>query len=68
MLCLKRGLHETIHIDTPAGEIVVTVLERRHCGPGDVRLGIQAPRELTILRGELIERERREGKPFSIPS
>lgn len=61
MLCLTRGPHETIHISTSDGEIVITVLERRYSSPGTVRLGITAPKKCNVLRGELIEREKQNG-------
>ena len=47
MLVLTRKLNETIRID---GEITVTVLEM---DGNRVRLGIEAPPEVRILRGEL---------------
>ncbi len=48
MLVLARRLNERIVL---GGDIVITVLE---VGRGQVRLGIEAPRECRILRGELI--------------
>ena len=47
MLVLSRKKHESIHI----GDHVVSVVEIR----GDkVRLGITAPKEVPVLRGELV--------------
>ncbi|MCB1695229.1 MAG: carbon storage regulator [Halioglobus sp.] len=46
MLCLTRHVAETIHI----GNIIVIVIQR--IGDSQVRIGIHAPRELTIVRGE----------------
>ena len=48
MLILGRRVGESIVID---GGITVTVLA---CERGGVRLGIQAPSEITILRGEIV--------------
>lgn len=47
MLVLTRKVGETIVI---ANDIVVTVLEIRG---GQVRLGVEAPREVSILRSEV---------------
>ena len=54
MLVLSRKLNEKIIID---GEIVVTVVK---IDRNQVRIGIEAPRDITILRDELIEVEPRE--------
>jgi carbon storage regulator len=51
MLVLSRKENETIVIDT---NIRVTILR---CGQGRVRIGIQAPEDVSIKRSELIERE-----------
>jgi carbon storage regulator len=48
MLILSRRIGETILID--AG-IKIVVLE---CARNGVRLGIEAPQDVTILRGELM--------------
>jgi carbon storage regulator CsrA len=47
MLVLSRKEGESVVID---GEIVVTILEIRG---SQIRLGIEAPREVPVLRGEL---------------
>lgn len=52
MLVITRRVGETIWIGP---DISVTVLdEKSHCGQ-QVRIGIQAPREIQILREELLE-------------
>lgn len=51
MLVLSRKPGERIQI----GEAVVTIL---HAGCGRVSIGVEAPRETKILRGELLEREK----------
>jgi|GraSoiStandDraft_13_1057314.scaffolds.fasta_scaffold3832640_1 carbon storage regulator len=62
MLVLTRKPRQRIVID---GQIVVTVLE---CGNGLVRLGVEAPREVHVVRAELVsefhlEREPPGGRP-----
>lgn len=47
MLVLSRRVNENIII---SDNIVVEVLEIRH---GTVKIGIQAPKEILIMRGEL---------------
>ena len=51
MLVLTRKETETIHL-VEAG-VTITIVE---VGRNKVRIGIEAPRELTILRGEHLER------------
>ena len=54
MLILTRHPGETIIIETPAGErIQVVVLGVKG---NQVRVGIEAPADVTILREELIDR------------
>ena len=50
MLVLTRKKNETIVIPTLDGEITITVT---NVGSGKVQLGIDAPREIPVLRGEL---------------
>lgn len=63
MLCLSRRRGESIVID---GRIVVTVLEIR----GDkIRLGIDAPRDVSVNRREVEDIVRRDGsRPDSEPA
>ena len=51
MLVLSRKPHDTIHI---GDDVVLTVLS---ISGSRVRLGIVAPPEVQVLRGELLERE-----------
>ncbi len=51
MLVLSRKVGEGFVID---GRIVVTILEGR--GADQVRLGIEAPADVSILRAEVAER------------
>jgi carbon storage regulator len=57
MLILSRRVLETIRIDD---EITVTVLSIR---AGQIKLGIEAPRNVTVDREEIAERKRRESPP-----
>lgn len=47
MLVLSRKMYETIHI---GNDVVVTVVRT---GNGSVRIGIEAPKGVAIVRGEL---------------
>lgn len=55
MLVLSRRKNETIRI---GDDIVVVVVET---GNGRVRIGIQAPRDVSVVRGELARRDEEEG-------
>jgi len=54
MLVLSRKLNEKIVID---GGIVVTVVKIEG---GQVRLGIEAPRDVKVFREEILETSKRE--------
>jgi carbon storage regulator len=56
MLVLTRGCGERIRIGT---DVVVTVIR---IGPNNVRIGIDAPRNLLVLREEL------DGTPERTPA
>jgi len=49
MLVLSRKISETIHI---GDNIAITVCR---IGPNSVRIGITAPQNVAIVRGELLE-------------
>ena len=51
MLVLTRKSKESVSI---GDDVVVTVL---HVGGGEVRIGIEAPRDVRVMRTELLERE-----------
>lgn len=52
MLVLTRLLHQEIVITPPSGEtIIVTVAEIAN---GRVKIGVTAPKEVVILRAELV--------------
>lgn len=57
MLILTRRPSEAIHIGE---DIVVTVLS---INGGQVRIGIDAPKDIAVHREEIADRIKREGKP-----
>jgi carbon storage regulator len=57
MLILTRNLGQTIMIGE---DIVVTVLGVKG---NQVRIGVQAPREVTVDREEIAERKKAEPRP-----
>ena len=50
MLVLSRKSGESVQLGGAAGEIVIKVID---LGGGRVRLGIEAPKSVTIVRSEL---------------
>ncbi|MGQ9733379.1 MAG: carbon storage regulator [Candidatus Zipacnadales bacterium] len=54
MLVLGRKVDESIVIETPQGNVVVTVVRIKG---RQVRLGITAPESMHVLRSELEPRE-----------
>ena len=54
MLVLTRREQETIHI----GDAVITIIQ---LGRGQVKIGIEAPEKVKILRGELAETPSKKG-------
>ena len=50
MLVLSRKSGESVQLGGAAGEIVIKVID---LGGGRVRLGIQAPRDVSVFRGEV---------------
>ena len=53
MLILNRRPGESVVIRHPAGDVVVTVLSTIN---DDTRLGFDAPRDIDILRSEIVDR------------
>lgn len=51
MLVISRKVDETVHIGENVKVTVVAVVG------GKVRLGIEAPKEVNVLRGELVGKE-----------
>ncbi len=60
MLTLSRRKGERIVIE---GGIEIEVLKT---GSGRVRLGVHAPREVRVRRGELVKREQRESQTAAV--
>jgi carbon storage regulator CsrA len=65
MLVLSRRLGEAILIDTPQGRVRIKITDvdsrTQRC-----RLGIDAPAEMAVLRGELLPRSPEESSPPSL--
>lgn len=57
-LCLSRKVGESIVIGDGPGRIVVRV---ERIEPHKTRLSIQAPREVPIMRGEMLDRQSQRG-------
>jgi len=51
MLILTRYPNESIILTTPAGRVEITLMDVRR--DGRVRLGIEAPRSITVHRKEI---------------
>ena len=62
MLILGRRVGESIVID---GGITIVVLA---CDRGGVRLGVRAPEDVSILRGEIVEQVAEENRRAAGPS
>jgi carbon storage regulator len=56
MLVLTRKVGETVQIGEPVGGTSLTVLD---VGRGEVRLGFDAPPEVPIWRGEVVDSRQR---------
>ncbi len=52
MLVLSRGREEKVIIQTPQGDVTLTVLAIR--GDTSVKLGFEAPREILVHRAEIL--------------
>lgn len=57
MLVLCRREKETIHIGSGPTKITIAVTKLEY---GKVHIGIDAPRDVVILRGELLEQTKEE--------
>jgi carbon storage regulator len=62
VLILGRRVGESIVID---GGITIVVLA---CDRGGVRLGVRAPAEVTILRGEIVDQVTAENRRAAAPA
>ncbi|MHC4647023.1 MAG: carbon storage regulator [Planctomycetota bacterium] len=63
MLVLARRAGQAIQIGEGPSAAIVTVLNVN----GTVRLGVEAPRNVPVDRGELVERIAREGRRKPLP-
>lgn len=64
MLILTRRVGETVTIG-PNSEIAVTILGVKG---NQVRVGVQAPKEVAVHRQEIYDKIRRENNGGSVPS
>lgn len=55
MLVVKRRLFESVIIDHPSGPITVTAVD---ITPNGVKLGVTAPQAVSIMRQELLTKEK----------
>lgn len=62
MLVLTRKPAETIRI---GDDIVIKVIKTAR---GTVKIGIDAPAEVRVMRGELVEQKPAAGVPASVPA
>jgi carbon storage regulator len=53
MLVLTRGINDKVLIDTGEGVIEIVIVERKI--DGRVRIGIDAPRHMSVIRKELVD-------------
>jgi len=55
MLVLGRKVGEKIVVETKQGEVVIDV---RYIGNGRAKLSIDAPKEMRIMRAEVLDKEK----------
>jgi carbon storage regulator CsrA len=56
MLILTRRLGDSVVMKHPAGDIVVTYLSSQNSSGSEIRMGFDAPKEINIVRSEIIDR------------
>lgn len=56
MLILTRRLGDSVVIKHPSGDIVVTYLSQQGPSGTEIRMGFDAPKEVNIVRSEIIDR------------
>lgn len=56
MLILTRRMGDSVVIKHPSGDIVVTYLSIQGPTGTEIRLGFDAPRDVNIVRSEIIDR------------
>lgn len=64
MLVLSRKKEEEIFIETPSGKIIIKIVD---IDDRNVRVGIDAPRNLVIYRKEVYEKVNAENTASSTP-
>ena len=56
MLILTRRLGDSVVMKHPAGDIVVTYLSRQGPDGNEIRMGFDAPKDINIVRSEILDR------------
>lgn len=56
MLILTRRLGDSVLLKYPGGEITVTYLSQQGPSGTEVRMGFDAPKEVNIVRSEILDR------------
>lgn len=56
MLILTRRMGDSVVIKHPSGDVVVTYLSTQGPTGTEIRLGFDAPKDVNIVRSEIIDR------------
>ena len=56
MLILTRRLGDSVLLKYPGGEIIVTYLSQQGPTGSEIRVGFDAPKEVNIVRSEILDR------------
>ena len=56
MLILTRRIGDSVVIKHPAGDVVVTYLSQQGPAGTEVRMGFDAPKDVNIVRSEILDR------------
>lgn len=56
MLILTRRIGDSVLLKHPAGDIVFTYLSQQGPDGTEIRIGFDAPREINIVRSEIVDR------------
>jgi carbon storage regulator CsrA len=56
MLILTRRMGDSVLLKYPGGQITVTCLSRQGPTGDEIRIGFDAPREVDIIRSEILDK------------